>query len=134
MSDERRDAYRLAMQAGDPEAVARSLAPDVVMHVAVHDQPVVGREAARLVFTLLREVFSDFRFTREFEAGDERGLVFETRVEGIPSEGVNLLRFGEHGLIREFTVMLRPLSALTRLGRFMGPRMARRPGAGSEQS
>ena len=51
-------------------------------------------------------------------------LIFRAGIAGTDREieGIDLLRFGADGLIADFTVMLRPLSALVPFAQAMGER------------
>ena len=57
-------------------------------------------------------MFTEFRYVRELEDADGRGsaLVFETMVDGVSVNGLDLIRTNGAGLISELTVMVRPLS------------------------
>lgn len=101
-----------------------ALAPDVILHSPVSFKPFEGREAVSILFAALLEVFEDFRYTDELGDGDTRLLVFRARVGNRDLEGVDLLRLGPDGLIADFTVMVRPLSATIALAEAIGPRLA----------
>lgn len=55
-------------------------------------------------------VGSQFHYVREATSGDFAVLEFETEVDGLTVNGVDMITFHD-GLITEFKVMLRPLSA-----------------------
>ena len=60
-------------------------------------------------------------FRAAVEAGDGTlALVFEARVGDREAQGLDLLRFDADGLIDDFTVMVRPLSAALALRDAMG--------------
>jgi hypothetical protein len=46
--------------------------------------------------------------------------VFETVVDGVTVNGIDLIRTNEAGLISELTVMVRPLSGANALAQVMG--------------
>jgi hypothetical protein len=66
-------------------------------------------------------VFEDFRYVRELSGGGSRdhALVFEARIGDVIVEGCDFLHLDESGLIDEFTVMVRPLSAAQALAAAM---------------
>ena len=70
---------------------------------------------------MLLEVFEDFHYTDELEGPGVHGLIFRTRIGKRTVEGLDLIRNREDGLIIDFTVMVRPLSA-TIAGRGGRPR------------
>ena len=67
-------------------------------------------------------MFEGFRFTDELEMDGAHALIFRANVAGKEIEGIDLLRFDSDGLISDFTVMLRPLSALVPFAQAMGER------------
>ena len=64
---------------------------------------------------------ADFRYEREIRSGDGRdiALVFRARVGGREVHGCDFLRLDDAGLIEEFCVMVRPLSAANALSAAM---------------
>ena len=69
-------------------------------------------------------MFEDFRYVERFDRGDAAILVFKARVGERELDGVDILSFDEGGLVRELTVMVRPLSAMTALAEAMQARLA----------
>ena len=73
--------------------------------------------------TVFEEVFEDFHYVNQLDGEDLHILVFRARVGDIPLEGVDLLKVNSEGLVREFTVMIRPLEAIRAIGQEMARRM-----------
>lgn len=117
-------AFREAVEARDHDAMVAALAPDVELHSPVAFRPFSGRESVAGLFTALLEVFEDFVYTDELAEGDTKALIFNARVGDKRVQGLDLLRFDDEGLIREFTVMLRPLSALVAIQEAMSAKVA----------
>jgi hypothetical protein len=115
------DAFKAAVEAGDPEALTEALADDVVFR-----SPVVFKayEGKPLVSTILTEgamnVFKDFRYVERFEHGDAAALIFKARVGDRELDGLDLLRFNGEGKVAELEVMVRPMSGLNALAEAMG--------------
>jgi hypothetical protein len=86
------------------------LSDDVVLHSPVTFRPFEGKDAVRLLFVALLDVFEDFGYTDEIASEDLAILVFKARIGSRLVEGVDILR-RKDGLIDDFTVMVRPLSA-----------------------
>lgn len=124
------DAFRDAAEAGDHAAMVDALAPEVVFNSPVSFQPFEGRETVSQVFTALLETFEDFHYTDELAGTTAHALVFRTRVGDRQVEGVDLLRFDDEGKIRNFTVLVRPLSAVMALAEAMGPKVGHLKGGG----
>jgi ketosteroid isomerase-like protein len=118
------ERYREAVERRDLEAVGELLAPEVVFHSPVTFHPFLGRDTVRRLLAEVIQVFEDFRFTDELEVDGAHALIFRANVAGTQREieGIDLLRFDDAGLICDFTVMLRPLSALVPFAQAMGER------------
>lgn len=116
--------FRAAVEAKDPVAMEAALHPDVVFHSPVVYKPYAGREATMLLLRNVVEVFEDFRYVDELRGEDSLALVFEARVGERELQGWDHLKLDADGLVREFTVMVRPLSAAIALAEAMGARLA----------
>ena len=116
--------FRAAVETGDIGAVAELLAAEIVFHSPVTFHPFVGRETVVGLLEQVAQVFEDFRYTDELQAGDAHALIFRANVGDREVEGIDLLRFDEQELICDFTVMLRPLSGLIPFAQEMGERAA----------
>jgi hypothetical protein len=55
-------------------------------------------------------------------------LEFETEIDGVEVNGVDLIRWNDAGKIVEFKVMLRPLKAIHVVQQRMAARLASNPG------
>jgi hypothetical protein len=117
------DAFRAAVETEDTSRLSEILAEDVRFLSPVVFRPYEGRQ---LVGTILTEgamrVFEDFRYRHQLEDGDAATLIFSARVGDRDLEGLDLLRFNDDGLVRELTVMVRPLSGLNALAAGMAER------------
>jgi hypothetical protein len=120
-----RNSFRSAIEAHNLEDMVAAFAPDAVLHSPVSFKPFEGREAIARLLGILLEVFEDFHYTDQLEAPDGTlGLVFRTRIGTRDVEGLDLLRFDDHAMIRELTVMVRPRSAVEALLEAVGKRLA----------
>jgi hypothetical protein len=118
------DDFRNAVERGDRDGMVAALAPDVVFNSPVKHKPFEGREAVAALFGALLETFEDFRYTDEFEQGDgSKALVFRARVGDKELEGIDILRFGDDGLVADFTVMVRPLTGAIALAEAVGRKL-----------
>jgi limonene-1,2-epoxide hydrolase len=113
--------FREAVERRDYDAMVAALAPEVLFHSPVAFRPFAGREAVAQLFSALIENFEDFRYTDELAEGSTTALIFRARVGDKAVQGLDLLRTNDAGEIEEFTVMLRPLSAIVALGERMAP-------------
>ena len=117
-------AFRRAVEAHDLEAAFATLSPDVVFHSPVTFQPFVGREAVAGLLSIIADVLEDLHYVEEFTADNGSVVLhFRARVGTREVDGIDLLRFDTDGLIEDFTVMIRPLSAVTAVGEAVGARL-----------
>lgn len=115
--------FRAAVESLDFDAVHELFAEDIVFHSPVTFNPFVGRETVGRLLRIVGETFEDFRYTDELEVGGVHALIFRAAIGGREIEGMDLLRVDEHGLIADFTVMLRPLSGLLPFAQAMGEKV-----------
>src|SRR3954463_11630687 len=118
------DAFRDAVQAHDHGGMVDALADSVVFNSPVAFRPFHGREVVGKVLGAVMETFEDFRYTDELEGTTAHALVFSARVGEKELQGIDLLRFDDDGRIRDFTVLVRPLSGTIALAEAMGPKVA----------
>jgi hypothetical protein len=114
--------FRAAVEAGDFAALGDLLADDVVFRSPVAFKPYEGQALVAAILRGVGRVFTDFRYVRELTDDDGHGsaLMFETVVDGVSVNGIDLIRTNEAGLISELTVMVRPLSGANALAQAMG--------------
>jgi hypothetical protein len=124
----RRLEYSSALETWDTASLLDALADDALIRVAVHDQPLQGRDVAEFLFGILREELGPITVTDEVVDGDLAVVMFETSIRGQSTQGLNVLRRDESGPIQELTVFFRPLAALGLIAEVVGARMAERFG------
>ena len=113
--------FRQAVEADDHDAFPALLAEDVTFLSPVAFAPDRGRMLVAGILRGAARAFADFRYVREIAGPDGRDhvLMFEARVGERAIHGADFLRHGDDGLIAEFCVMVRPLSAATALAQEM---------------
>lgn len=118
------DAFRTAVEAMDIEAIAATLAEDVVFRSPAAHKEYRGRAVTKALLTNVIEIFEDFRYVRVMASTDERdhALVFEASVGDRRVTGCDFVQVGDDGLITELMVMIRPLSGLQALAAEMAAR------------
>src|SRR5512145_2021520 len=119
-----RSLFRRGVESKDVAVMMEAFADGAVLHSPITFKPFEGREAIARLLGILMQVFQDFRYTDELTAEDgTKALIFRTRVGDRDVEGLDLIRFDEAGLIRDFTVMVRPRSAVEALLREVSSRL-----------
>ena len=116
-------AFRTAVEAADHEAVVATFADDIVFHSPVAHRPFVGKDAAAGVIAAVFTALEDFEYTDELATGDTTALLFRARIGDKKVQGLDYIHHGPDGLIDEFTVMMRPLSAIVAMGEAMSPKV-----------
>ena len=89
--------------------------PITTWHRMIHDRSPVGLAAALHLF-----VNPTFHYVREIMGATDAMLEFETEIDGIVVNGVDIIKWNEAGKITEFKVMLRPLKAVNLIHQMMG--------------
>jgi len=115
-----------ALEAADAAAVVKTMADDVTLRVAVHDQPFEGRPAAaQILGAVLDGVLHDIEVSETIDGHDAAVLMFTTQVAEFPgrADGLLVVRSEPGGRISDLTVFLRPLAALQALAEEMGRRL-----------
>ena len=122
----------LAHLAGDGSVHLEDLLhPDVVFWSPVLFAPQRGRDLATMYLTAAYQVFpgdqpqgsqadsgstvastGSFRYTKKILHRNHAALEFETTMDGIEVNGVDIITCDDDGLITEFKVMIRPYKAI----------------------
>ncbi|MER7739693.1 nuclear transport factor 2 family protein [Streptomyces sp. NPDC096538] len=120
------DRFRAAVDNRDLAALEDLFTDDIRLYSPVKFTPFEGKPMVTGLFGVLLRTFEDFRYV-----GDHTGtaqtsadgatlpssvLVFRATAGGKEIHGIDLLHFAEDGRIKEFTVMVRPRSAVEALG------------------
>ena len=109
---------------GDSGVLAPLLAEHIVFRSPFVQSPIPGRAATLLVLTTVVRIFENFRYHRTFIAGPhDVALEFGANIGKWQLKGVDLITFGETGVMTEFEDMIRPIKALQALGEEMGNRI-----------
>ena len=106
----------------DASGLADLLADDVVFYSPVVHTPQIGKAITTMYLTAAIHVFGNdsFRYVREVVGESDAVLEFETEIDGIFVNGVDMIRWNADGKITEFKVMVRPLKAINIIHQKMG--------------
>ncbi|MET7526141.1 nuclear transport factor 2 family protein [Streptomyces sp. NPDC005248] len=120
------ERFRTGVEKGDLAALEDLFTEDIRLYSPVKFTPFEGRPMVLGLFGVLLRTFEDFRYIGHFEGAAETStdgeeapsaiLLFRATVHGKEIHGIDLLQFDETGRIKEFTVMVRPQSAVHALG------------------
>lgn len=115
-------------QSRDPAALHALLAEDAVFESPVVHTPQVGRDITmKYLMGALQVLGTDaFRYTNEWRNEGGAVLEFETEIDGVQVNGVDIIRLSDDAQrITHFKVMIRPLKAIEVVHRRMGELLAR---------
>ncbi len=114
MTDDALDTWHRLVRTQDPSGLNTLLAEDAVFYSPVVHTPQRGRKLATLYLGAAFQVFFNptFRYVREIVGPSDAMLEFETEIDGVLVNGVDLIKWNHAGQIVEFKVMLRPLKAI----------------------
>ena len=111
----------------DATGLADLLADDVVFYSPVVHTPQVGKAITMMYLAAAIKVFGNdsFRYVREVIGESDGVLEFETEIDGIVVNGVDIIKWNGDGKIVEFKVMIRPLKAINLIHQKMGEMLQR---------
>jgi hypothetical protein len=116
--------FRQAVEAHNLDLMRDALREDVVFRSPVVFRPYEGRDAALHLLGIVAKLFEDFRYLDETTDGAGNvSLHFVTRVGEREIEGIDHLALDDEGRVRELTVFLRPLRAVTEFAQLMAERL-----------
>ena len=98
----------------DPGGLDTLLDDDAVFFSPVVHAPQRGKRLAAAYLSAAFQVFFNptFRYVREIVGASDAMLEFETEIDGVLVNGVDILKWNEAGRVVEFKVMIRPLRAI----------------------
>lgn len=124
--DPRIARWHAYMQGGsDLQLLSDMLADDAVFHSPVVHTPQEGKAKVMVYLGAAAVVLGNdsFRYVRELVDGDDACLEFTAEIDGIHVNGIDLIRFGEDGRIKDFKVMVRPMKAMNKLWEMMAAQL-----------
>ena len=110
----------------DASGLGELLADDVIFYSPVVHTPQVGKAITTMYLSAAVHVFGNdsFKYVREILSKSDAVLEFETEIDGILINGVDMIKWNEDGKIIEFKVMVRPLKAINLIHQKMGELLA----------
>ena len=98
----------------NPAGLDALLDDEAVFVSPVVHTPQRGKQLAAAYLSAALQVFFNptFRYVREIVGASDAMLEFETEIDGVLVNGVDILKWNVAGKIVEFKVMIRPLKAI----------------------
>jgi hypothetical protein len=115
------DRFRAAVERGAVNEAADLFSENAKFRSPVLFKPYEGRDQIAKVLQAAEQVLGvggEFRYVHQLEDPVDRVAILEfaTVVDGKDVEGIDKLTFDDAGMITELKVMIRPASALQRVG------------------
>ncbi|MDI3402408.1 nuclear transport factor 2 family protein [Streptomyces cavernicola] len=124
--DRTTDRFKAAVEARELGVLDELFTDDVRFYSPVKFTPFEGKPMIEGLFGVLLRTFEDFRYVGRYAGVAETSadgeecpstvLLFRAVANGREIHGIDLLHFDAAGRIKEFTVMVRPQSAVQALG------------------
>lgn len=110
-----------------PQAIAAILRDDAVFHSPVVHTPQVGKPIVIAYLTAAGQTLGNdsFEYLREVIDRDTAVLEFQTELDGIQINGIDMITFDQEGMIKDFKVMVRPLKAINKVWEMMAAQLER---------
>lgn len=110
----------------DASGLADLLADDITFYSPVVHTPQVGKAIATMYLSAAIQVFGNesFGYVREVVGENDAVLEFETEIDGVIVNGVDMIKWNGNGEITEFKVMVRPLKAINLIHEKMAAMLA----------
>jgi hypothetical protein len=107
--------WHAVVVARDRAALESLLDESAIFHSPVVHTPQAGKRLVLAYLTAALQVLAGpaFRYVREIVGHSDAMLEFETEIDGVLVNGVDIIRWNDAGRIVEFKVMIRPLKAIT---------------------
>jgi hypothetical protein len=114
MSEHPIEVWHRLVRTHDAAGLDALLSDDAVFHSPIVHTPQRGKAMVAVYLTAALEVFSNptFRYVREIVGPTDAMLEFETEIDGIVVNGVDVIGWNTSGAIVDFKVMIRPLKAI----------------------
>ena len=126
------DTWHHLVRTNDASGLRDLVAGDAVFHSPVVHSPQHGRKLTVMYLSAAFRVFFNptFRYVREIVGANDAMLEFETEIDGILVNGVDIIRWNAEGRIVDFKVMIRPLKGMNVIHQKMGELLAAAQAAG----
>lgn len=110
------------MEGHDKNLLLEMLHDDVVFRSPVVHTPQEGKAITFAYLSAAGNTLGNgtFKYTRVFDCGDKAVLEFESEMDGIQVNGIDMIEWDSDGKIIDFKVMVRPLKGMQVVHAAMG--------------
>ena len=120
------ETWHRLVRTNDASGLRDLVAEDAIFHSPVVHTAQPGRKLTVMYLSAAFKVFFNpsFRYVREIVGAHDAMLEFETEIDGILVNGVDIIKWNDAGQIVEFKVMIRPLKGMQVIHQKMGEMLA----------
>ncbi|MCG3188481.1 MAG: hypothetical protein LKCHEGNO_00472 [Burkholderiaceae bacterium] len=131
MSEHPIAAWHRIIETRSRDELSRWLADDAVFHSPIVHTPQRGKALVLAYLSAALDVLANehFRYVREIVGPHDALLEFETTIDGIAVNGIDLIRWNDEGRAVDFKVMVRPLKGIQIVHQRMAARLESMMGA-----
>lgn len=106
------------------------IAEDAVFHSPLVFRPQEGRALTLKYLTAATKVFANdtFHYVGEWRSPNSAVLEFNTEIDGVLVDGIDMITWNDDNQIVDFKVMIRPLKAIEKVLQKMGEELAKSEG------
>ena len=114
----------------DAGALSNMLADDVVFHSPVVHTPQEGKALTFMYLSAAGGVLANdsFKYVGEYLSDNGAVIEFNTEIDGITVDGIDMTTWNSDNKICEFKVMLRPLKAVHKIHEMMAEMLKKHTG------
>ncbi|MBW8758019.1 MAG: nuclear transport factor 2 family protein [Burkholderiales bacterium] len=126
MSSPALETWHRLVRSNDASGLPALIAEGATFHSPVVHAVQQGRQLTVMYMSAAFKVFFNpsFRYVREIAGPNDAMLEFETEIDGLLVNGVDIITWNDAGQIVDFKVMLRPLKAIHLIHQKMGELLA----------
>jgi hypothetical protein len=120
------ETWHRLVRTHDASGLRELVAEDAVFHSPVVHSAQHGRKLTVMYLSAAFQVFFNptFRYVREIVGASDAMLEFETEIDGILVNGVDIIQWNADDRIVDFKVMIRPLQGINIIHQKMGEMLA----------
>ena len=120
------ETWHELVRTGNAAGLRELVAEDAVFHSPVVHSAQPGRKLTVMYLSAAFKVFFNptFRYVREIVGTQDAMLEFETEINGVIVNGVDIIKWNDAQQIVEFKVMIRPLKGMQIIHQKMGEMLA----------
>ena len=124
------ERWHQIVKSKDAIGLAAILSEDAVFESPVVHTPQLGKAITLNYLMAALQVLNNdsFKYLNEWQGPQSAVLEFQSNIEGVIVNGVDIINWNEAGLITHFKVMVRPLKAMNKLHEMMARMLQVKPG------